>query len=307
MASCNETSIFVAYRKKVEAMDHEGLKPFHEDRLKEINETGKRGTLEQKRKCLNNMTNPKTGILPRFYSALSKDGMRYPDDEDPDPQLKTDHESTEGEDIVTKPQEAYIPNRPRQGRHRENRRRTDRLWKKDNKEKVCAKWTRWALRRTLREDRDISGVGSTIRDHNNLAALGTGLGREWPLQQSFRKVVNWLQRIRNGKDAEATLLLLDLEFIASSRRVLEVALGEFNSGKVLLDVRVVNECTIEELPTKLDGRPIPDSSSRIRGLKSLTSVYGSIDPRKCSEKRIASEITEMTIHAEVTRESIILV
>ena len=287
-------------------MDHEGLKLFHEDRLKEINEIGKRGTLEQKRKCLNNMTTPKTGILPRLYSALSKDGMRYPGDGGPGPQLETDHESTEGEDIMPEPQDAYVSNRPRRGRHRENRRRTDRLWKKDNKEKVRAKWIRWALRRTLREDRDIPGVGSTIRDHNNLAALGTGIGREWPLQQSFRKVVNRLQRIRDGKDAEATLLLLDLEFTASSRRVLEVVLGEFNSGKVLLDVRVDNECTTEELLTKLDGRSVPDSSSRIRGLKSLTSVYGSTDPHKCSGKRTASEIAKMTIHAEVTRESIIL-
>lgn len=120
-------------------------------------------------------------------------------------------------------------------------------------------------------------------------------------------MVNRLQRIRDGKEAEASLLLLDLEFIASSRRVLEIALGEFNSGKVLLDVRVDNECTIEELLTKPDGRPIPDPSSRIRGLKSLTSVYGSVDPRKCSGKRTASEIAEMIVNTGVTRESIILI
>ena len=166
-------SLLVAYRKKVEAMNHVGLKLFHEDRLKEINEIGKRGTLEQKRKCLNNMINSKTGILPRFYSALFKNGMRYSDDENPDSQLKIDHEFTEGEDIMTEPQEAYVPNRLRRGRHRENRQRTDRLWKKNNKEKVCAKWTRWALRWTLREDRDISGVESTIKDHK-FGRIGSG-------------------------------------------------------------------------------------------------------------------------------------
>jgi hypothetical protein len=101
-------------------------------------------------------------------------------------------------------------------------------------------------------------------------------------------------------------LILDLEFIASSRRVLEIALGEFNSGKVLLDVRVDNECTTKELLTKPDGRPIADRSDRIRGLKSLTSVYGSVDPGKCSGKRTASEIAEMIINAGVTRKSIIL-
>ena len=299
--------LLIAYRKKVEAMDHAGFKLFHEDRLKEIDEIGRRGTLEQKKKCLKNITDPKTGILPRFYSARSKDGMRYPGDGGLDPQVETDHESVEGEDITTEPQEAYVPNRPRRGRHRENRRHTDRLWKKNNMEKVRAKRARWALRRKAREDHDISGAGSTITGHNNLAALGAALGREWPLQQSFLKVINRLQRIRDGKEAEASLLLLDLEFIASSRRVLEIALGEFNSGKVLLDVRVDNECTKEELLTKPDGRPIPDPSDRIRGLKSLTSVYGSVDPRKCSGKRTASEIAEMIINAGVTRESVILV
>src|SRR5271154_2843765 len=144
--------LLIAYRKKVEAMDHAGFKLFHEDRLKEIDEIGRRGTLEQKKKCLKNITDPKTGILPRFYSARSKDGMRYPGDGGLDPQVETDHESVEGEDITTEPQEAYVPNRPRRGRHRENRRHTDRLWKKNNMEKVRAKRARWALRRKFRED-----------------------------------------------------------------------------------------------------------------------------------------------------------
>lgn len=119
-------------------------------------------------------------------------------------------------------------------------------------------------------------------------------------------MINQLQRVRDGKEAEASLLILDLEFIASSRRVLEIALGEVNSGKVLLDVRVDNECTTKELLTKPDGRSIADRSDRIRGLKSLTSVYGSVDPGKCSGKRTASEIAEMIINAGVTKKSIIL-
>ena len=66
-------------------------------------------------------------------------------------------------------------------------------------------------------------------------------------------MVNRLQRIQDSKEAEALLLLLDLKFIASSRRVLEVALGEFKPGKVLFDDRVENQCTTEELLTKPDG------------------------------------------------------
>ncbi len=152
-----------------------------------------------------------------------------------------------------------------------------------------------SLCRKFREDCDISGAGSTIRENNNLAALGAASGQKWPLQQSFLELIIQLQRVRDGKEAEASLLILDLEFIASSRRVLKIALGEFNSGKVLLDARVDNECTTKELLTKPDGRSIADRSDRVRGLKSLKSVHGSVDPGKCSGKRTASEIAEMII------------
>jgi hypothetical protein len=100
--------------------------------------------------------------------------MRYPGDGGPDPQVETDHESVEGEDITTEPQEGYVPNRPRRGRHRENRRHTDRLWKKNSKEKVRAKRACWNLRRKFRDDRDISGAGSTIRDNKQFGRVGSG-------------------------------------------------------------------------------------------------------------------------------------
>lgn len=76
-------------------------------------------------------------------------------------------------------------------------------------------------------------AGSTIRDNNNLTASGVALGRKRHLQRNFLEVIDQLQKVRDGKEAEASLLILDLELIASSRPVLEIAPGEFNSGKVL--------------------------------------------------------------------------
>ena len=117
MVSCNKTSVVCRLLKKVEAMGHAGVKLFHEDHLKEDNKIGERGTPEQQSKCLKNITTRKTGILPRFCSALPKDGMRYHGDGGLDTQAETDHYSIGGEDTTTEPQEAHVPNRPRPGRH----------------------------------------------------------------------------------------------------------------------------------------------------------------------------------------------
>lgn len=66
--------LLVAYRRKVEAMDHAGFKLFYEDRLKEIDEIGKRGTLGQKRKCLKSITDPKRELCPCSFLHDPKTG-----------------------------------------------------------------------------------------------------------------------------------------------------------------------------------------------------------------------------------------
>ena len=83
-------------------------------------------------------------------------------------------------------------------------------------------------------------------------------------------------------------------------------MGEFNSGKVLLDSRVDNQCSTEELLERPDGCLL-ESYERKRSFQTLQKVYGSRDPAKCSEKKTPREIAEILKNAGVTKQSIILV
>jgi hypothetical protein len=80
--------LFLAWREKVEVLPPEGnTNQSRIDRLREIDEINKRGTIEQKRRCLKDfLCNSRRGILPRFYSSNRfKEGVRYPGDGGPDP------------------------------------------------------------------------------------------------------------------------------------------------------------------------------------------------------------------------------
>jgi hypothetical protein len=87
----------------------------------------------------------------------------------------------------------------------------------------------------------------------DLSSLGAALGQQWPIRPDFRPVIAQLKRVQAGDEVESSVLILDDEFFQKSRKVFEVALGELNSGKVLLDARVDHECTTEELLAMPDG------------------------------------------------------
>ena len=75
-------------------MDESHIKLARQDRLKEVDEIDKHGYIEQKRVCLANfLVRRKYGILPMFYSSMTKTGIRYPDDGGAGPEVETDHES----------------------------------------------------------------------------------------------------------------------------------------------------------------------------------------------------------------------
>lgn len=113
--------LFVAYREEVGAMLREGNNLRHIDRLQEIGAINNTGTIKQKKRCLRNVVlNGRSATLPRFYrKGCAEDGVRYPGDGGPDPQVQTDRESDEkGEDPEIEQQEGEHapkkkPNRPR--------------------------------------------------------------------------------------------------------------------------------------------------------------------------------------------------
>ena len=282
-----------AYRTDVEAMEESNVKLYFQDRLKIIDEIDERGSIAHKKNCLNRvLTHPQHGILPKFYSVRLKSGVRYPGDGGPDPQVETDHESSE-EGLEEFPKKAQVPERYKRGRHKERRRQS--------MQQATAKRR---LRLALSNDPRISTY--TTETFMDLNALGLALRQQWPTSRSFEAVIDQLQKVRDGSESEASLLTLDTEFIATTRRVLEVAVGEFNSGKVLLDSRVDNQCTTEELLERPDGRLL-ESYERKQSYQTLQNVYGSRDPAKCSEKKTPREIAEILKNAGVTKQSIILV
>ncbi|KAF4471029.1 zinc finger 76 (expressed in testis) [Fusarium albosuccineum] len=267
-----------AYRKTVDAMNESNIKLRLQDRLKNMDEIDKKGSIEQKKRCLEYfLSHGQRGILPRFYSVVHKDGVRYPGDGGPDPQVETDHESVEGEadDLLT---EAQI-SRPKRGRHVERRRQNV----KDSR-------ARRLMRQALTEDPKMSKTNS--RTFIDLKKLGVALGRQWPIYPGFQIVIDQLQKVRDGSDAEVSLLTLDTEFISTSRRILEVAVGELHSGRVLVGAKADHQCTTEELLKKPDDRPM---------------IYGPGGQEKCSGKETAREIAETLQKAGVTQTSIILV
>jgi hypothetical protein len=85
-----------AYRRDVIAMPTGALKTFAEKGLSHIDDIDKTGSIDQKRKCLKDVI-CKT-FLPVLYSHQfpSQNGVRYPGDGGPDPQVETDYESDEG-------------------------------------------------------------------------------------------------------------------------------------------------------------------------------------------------------------------
>ena len=281
-----------AYRKEVKALDESHIKLAYQDRLKEVDEIDKHESIEQKRVCLVNCLVRRTyGILPMFYSSTTKTGIRYPDDGRPGPEVETDRESVEGE-LEDRPMEALI-SRPKR-----------RLYQKKRRQTQHASRARRRLRTALMEGR--KKLNTDARTFIDLNDLGVALGKTWPIHPSLQIVKDLLQRIRDGREAEGSLLTLDTEFISFTRRVLEVAVGEVHAGKVLIDVRVDHQCSTEDLLKMPDGRLMGLKEQRI-SFQSLRQVYGSTDSEKCSGKKTAREIAEMLKSAGVSQKSIILV
>ena len=211
-----------AYRKDVEATEESNVRLYFQDRLRIIDEIDERGSIEQKKNCLTwVLTDPQHGILLRFYSVKSRSGMRYPGDRGPNPQVETDHESTE-EDLEEFRKKVQEPERYKQGRYKERRRQSRRQ-----------STAKRLLRLALSNDPRISTY--TTETFMDLNALELALRQQWPTSRSFKAVVDQLQKVRDGSESEASLLTLDTEFNVTTRRVIEVAVGEFNSGKGLLD------------------------------------------------------------------------
>ena len=262
-----------------------------QDRLKLMDEIFKRGSVEQQQKLLWKLTDVRKGISPKFYSRKTRTGIRYPGDGGPGPEIDSDHESVEG-DIGDGLIEMDML----------------RIKRGKDPDKVRAYYATQRARRALMEPQLPEGADypRLNRGYANLKQLGEALGKTWRPRPSFQIVRDLLLRIQAGTETGSSLLTLDTEFVSFSRRLLEVAVGEVHSGKVLIDLRVDHQCSPEELLKRPDGRPLNNQERNI-GLKSITRTYGSAGPAQCSGKMTATEIAEALKSAGINQKSVILV
>jgi len=199
-----------------------------------------------------------------FYSHQfpSQNGVRYPGDGGPDPQVETDYESDEGLNhrldtsvpnaivptpaprptaeptwkvirMTAKGQQAYLVHRKKlRAREKANRTEDEELIDLA-KRKIYS--TRATKRKWLGKSGAVSHNAGTRISTVNLGNLGAALGKQWPVRPDFQRVLDLLARIQDGDEPENSLVVIDDEFLQHSRRRLEVAVVELISGKVLLD------------------------------------------------------------------------
>lgn len=86
-----------------------------------------------------------------------------------------------------------------------------------------------------------------VYDISCLAQLTQAFLRQWTYKPTFQKVIDRLAQITKGKIPGSSLVCLDVEWVPTSGLLTEVAFCEYDSGKVLLDVRLKHRLTASKL------------------------------------------------------------
>jgi hypothetical protein len=81
--------------------------------------------------------------------------------------------------------------------------------------------------------------------------ISTAKSKRWNFDSDFEAAITRTAEIREGKRPGPDLVILDLEFLPSSGQILEIAVVESVSGKILLDTKVKHDC-LNLLSNKLD-------------------------------------------------------
>jgi hypothetical protein len=86
-----------------------------------------------------------------------------------------------------------------------------------------------------------------VYDTSYLARLTQAFLRRWTYKPTFQKVIDRLAQIAKSKILGSPLVCLDAKWVPTSGLLTEVAFCEYDSGKVLLDVRLKHHLTVSEL------------------------------------------------------------
>ena len=100
--------------------------------------------------------------------------------------------------------------------------------------------------------------------------------RPWESDESLKQIWELSKEIQHGQAHGSRLICLDLEYSAASRKIFEVGICEYVSGRTIVNSRIRHECTFKELVRNSTSREfIPTSHfTELFGRLSAWRVYG---------------------------------
>jgi hypothetical protein len=118
-------------------------------------------------------------------------------------------------------------------------------------------------------------------DHEGMKGqLKNVIKRPWKSDESLKQIWELSKEIQNGQAPGSRLICLDLEYSAASRKVFEVGICEYVSGRTIVNSRIRHDCTFEELVRNSPSRDVTPISyfKELIGKLSALRVYGTNGP-----------------------------
>jgi hypothetical protein len=84
--------------------------------------------------------------------------------------------------------------------------------------------------------------------------------RPWKSDESLKQIWELSKEIQNRQAPGSRLVCLDLEYSPASRKVFEVGICEYVSGRTIINSRIRHNCTFEELVGNSTSRVVTPSS-----------------------------------------------
>jgi hypothetical protein len=88
----------------------------------------------------------------------------------------------------------------------------------------------------------VHGVHEGIKDQ-----LKNVIKLLWNSDESLKQIWELSKEIQKGQAPETRLICLDLEYSWASRKIFEVGICEYVSGRTIANLRIRHDCTFEEL------------------------------------------------------------
>jgi hypothetical protein len=119
---------------------------------------------------------------------------------------------------------------------------------------------------------------TSVTPYLDLGKLRAGRDHtQWTARPMIQEVIRRYNCIRAGEMSQSMLVCLDIEFSASSGKVFEIGVCEFDSGTPLVNARVRHDCSEDELHQPPRLRTVTQYS-RLLSLRTHQKIYHKSQP-----------------------------